>query len=257
MNCNEYKDLVAAHADGALTDEEARMADAHSTECSSCRTLRDQQVTTRAIVRQRVATKVAPDSLRQAIARQRAAEITTIAKRSQAPRSGFRTKMMMAGAIAAALLLSLVPLTRNAGAELLTTLAADVGGASSAALAMTTEDPDRLRGYYADNGMTFSNTVADLRSSGLRLVGGKVSSIGPTPTTLTMYADDQNQVVCRRFRAEDFKWPTGGKRVGNSQIFSREGVHISVTPIGGDVFCAMASSMPMDRFLRSIHAEHD
>ena len=41
-NCSEYRELISASLDGALTPEEQEKLDAHLSECPDCRTMWEQ-----------------------------------------------------------------------------------------------------------------------------------------------------------------------------------------------------------------------
>ncbi len=247
LDCSEYADLAAAHADGVLSAAEAVAADDHAAKCASCAHLRHQQEIARAAVRRGTRTAVAPASLRAAVGQQ-------VAAAAEPPVANRR--WMMVGAVAAGLLLALVPVLRPGHSGLIETLAADVAAAARVpALDLETDDPAELRGYYQRHGFTFANTVEDLEPAGMHLLGGSASEVGDAATTLTVYEKDGERVVCRRFRANAIDLPAGGRQVGGSEVFTRNGVSIALTRMG-DIVCAMASAMPAEHFVSSLRLAH-
>ncbi len=154
------------------------------------------------------------------------------------------------------LLLSVLPMFRTSETGVVPLLAADVAAAETVPPVHRTASPADLRSYYADGGLSFGNTVEDLKPHGFQLVGGSVSDLDGTPTTLTVYETGGERLLCRRFRDKGFKLPAGGRRIGNSEVFSHDGVYVSLTRLSGDVICAMTSRMPPDRFVTALHADH-
>lgn len=171
-------------------------------------------------------------------------------------RSPVRTRILVTGAIAATVLLSTVPLLRRGEPGVIPMLAADVARVEASGVDHPTDDAGDLRAYYAHHGLAFQNSVDDLRPYGFNLVGGSTSRLGAIPTTQTLYEAGSDRLVCRRFRADGFQWPAGGQRMGQSEVFSHDGVYVSLTRLGGDVVCAMISRMPPDRFVTALHGDH-
>ena len=247
MECSEYRDLAAAHADGALSATEALHAERHVESCNRCDGLRRQQLAAVELVRTRVPRAAVAAPLREAILAK-----TTHTPTGRTTRRRLVLSGSVAGAIAAALLLALNITLPTRDSTLIVAMARDVEAARSVGLQLEleTNDPDKLRSHYALSRLPFSDTVADLANVGFTLVGGGVSTIGDTPTTRTLYiAPGNSQVICRRFSAAGIEWPSGGELVGSSEIFTRQGVQISLKRVGGDVVCAMASKMPRDKFV--------
>ncbi len=248
MKCSEYKELVAAHADRQLPSTELERADDHARACPPCEALHSGQIAVKGLLARRRATQVAPDSLRHAIARSTAVHTAPVAKRARP------TRLILGGAIAALLLLSLIPLLRGGGSDLVGTMASDIARIDNIAPQLATSNLAELRAFYAHRGMTFEQTVPDLDPYGIRLVGGSISHVGDVMTTLTIYDSNGTPVICRRFPADQIDLPSGGRVFNRSRLFEREGVHISLTNIEGGVVCAMASRMPFEQLFASAHA---
>jgi len=230
---------------------ENQQADEHTQGCPPCGYLRVAQREVSGLVR-RLPPDVTSEMMRRRVVRE------TIGNHFSRPSMRVRTRLVVAGSVAAALILGVVSTLRNTQPTIIATLVADVEAVSSGQLSlpMQTSDPQQLRRYYAGNGLAFAATVEDLEAGGLRLVGGGMSSIGGTLTTRTVYeSSDDSRVVCRRFPVGNVEWPPGGQRIGNSEVFNHGGVNIALARIG-DVVCAMASNMPRDRFMRAIRVAH-
>jgi anti-sigma factor RsiW len=246
MNCRDFSQIAAAHADGQLTPAERLDVEEHLAACPSCREESQRQTAIRQLVRDRIAVVPVPGDLH--------ARVVGALPASLPPRRQLSRRTVLAGAIAAALVIGIWPLFRTANDGLFAVLQSDVRAADTEeiSLAMRTDDAAALRSYYLGNGVDFDNAVEDLGSAGLRLVGGTPSSIGGRTTTLTLYEKASDHVVCRRFRLGDVTIPDGGQQIGRSRLFTRAGVHIAITRIG-DVVCAMASNMPREQFVSALH----
>ncbi len=252
MKCEKYRDLVAAHVDGELCGDDQRGADDHASTCPACDAMRLAQADVIAILADFRTPVPTPELLRAAIERE-----TVAAETVRPPRMAFhRRRIVVAGAIAATLLLTVLSRFRTSETAVIPLLAADIAAAETIPPNHRTASAADLRSYYAESGLSFDNTVDDLRSHGFHLVGGSVSDLHGTPTTLTVYETDGERLLCRRFRAKDFRWPEGGRRIGNSEVFSHDGVYVSLTRLSGDVICAMASRMPPERFVAALHSDH-
>ena len=251
MRCSEYRELVAAHADNVLDASESEQADRHTEVCPACDLLRMAQRDVSALVR-----RLSPD-MTSALLQRRVVRETMGSRRSR-PATRAWTRVLVAGSVAAALILGIVSTLRNTEPTIIATLLADVEAVSASPLSLPvqTSNPQQLRNYYARNGLSFADTVENFEAGGLELVGGGVSSIGDALTTRTVYqSGDDSRVVCRRYLAGEVEWPRGGQRIGNSEVFDHGGVNIALTRIG-DVVCAMASKMPREHFMSAVHVAH-
>jgi hypothetical protein len=257
MKCSEYKDLVAAHADGQLAGEELGRAERHASTCPPCEALRRAQLAVKALLARHRGRQPAPDSLRAEIARRTvgAAEAGASAPSASSGPGSRKTRILVAGAIAATLLLTLGPLLLGRGdTNLISTMAADIGQIATHSPQLATSSPAELRSYYAHNGLTFDQSVEDLEPYGIHLIGGSVSHVGGVATTLTLYDAAGAPVVCRRFPAGRLGLPSGGRRFNKSELFEHDGVHVAVTKLDNGVICLMASRTPFEKLFASAHA---
>ena len=248
MTCAEYRDLVAAHVDGRLSPDEERAVAAHVPTCVGCRIVYQRQLNAKQLLRQRSVRHAVPAAIKdQLLGGLQASEA------DQGERWPWR-RIVLVGALAAGLLMALVPLLRHRPPSLLGTLAADVRevSASTAMLAMRTEKVPELRQYYRSTGqIDFERSADDFSPFGLWLVGGAIRPLEGVPTTFTVYDSALGKVVCRRFRVGAIALPEGGQRVGHDQIFAADGVTIVVMHLG-DIICTLATNIPRDEFLRRL-----
>jgi anti-sigma factor RsiW len=259
MDCAEYAEIAAADVDGRLAAAEKSAVDLHLAACARCQTVRRQQETIKGLLHERAPRATVPAALRQRIVSgldeaPTSAGIETGTPRAK-PRLG-RGRLILAGAIAALLVLILRPLWQSSPPDLLAILAEDARAADGqrVALALQTSDVDELRRYYRSTGrIEFERSVDDFSSVGLHLLGGRVAQIGDVYTTFSVYETAVGKVVCRRFRAGQLPLPEGGDRFGDTRVFTVDGVTICVIRLG-DVICCLASTMPRDMFLRQLEA---
>ncbi len=252
MECSDYRDLAAADVDGRLDDRERVAAEAHVAACPACASLRGTQLAIKRLLRERCEPRKTPELLRAAIRR----ELSRVDAPADRPASSPRRRFVVAGAIAAALLLSLLPVLRTSDRGVIPLLAADMAQADASAPEIRTTSVADLASYYAGRGLDFDNAVEDLEPQGFHLVGGSTASIGDVKTTLTVYESGDDRLLCRRFRAAGFEWPQGGEQIGDSRVYSHDGVYVSLTRLAGDVVCAMTSRLPPSHFVAALHHDH-
>jgi anti-sigma factor RsiW len=251
IDCQAYRDLVAADVDGSLGPEEKIRVDEHLGSCIVCTVLRREQAAIRDLLRGRLPHHETPQALRDRVAVALDRE-PPVPKAVPIPKSVSRTRIAMFGAIAAVLLLALFPLWRAESFDLVGALERDVWAAEAreVSLALRTTSVEDLRAYYRKSGLfDFTETVDDLSHLGLLPVGGTVSKLGKVNTTLTVYEGAPRMVVCRHFKPGALRIPKGGTKVGDSLVFSTNGVTV-VLHRTAEVICCMASCMPQEEFLR-------
>jgi hypothetical protein len=253
MDCQTYQALVAAHADAALDPQERMEADAHVSVCPGCAELRAVNKRIRAFVREHASRHTIPPEIRA-----RVEKALDVADQPDSPvavlSSRWRVRVVLAGAIAATLLLVIGSPFRSSPPDLLAVLAEDVRGANASSLAveLPTDNIDQLRAYYRNSGkFTFDQTVEDFGGFGLRPVGATVGDIGGAATTLTVYEGPAGKVICRRFLSGSVRLPPGGERVGEATVYTVGDVTVRVHRMG-NVICVLASAMPREEFVRTL-----
>jgi anti-sigma factor RsiW len=261
MHCAEYRDLVAAHVDGMLTEEERSLARAHLGECAACAGLQAAAQEFQRTFRARIGIHTTPLDVRQRVLARLDAEASTPAWKARArfawPRPIYRAAWVGVAAVLAAVIA--LPFLRapEPPADMLAAVAADYRATEShaAQLAISTDRPDELREYYSRSGaFPFAHTVMDLGPMGYQLVGGAVVQLGAKKSTMTVYRSAHDMVVCHRVEYPEMKLPPGGELIGGDMYYTVGGVTIRVHREGGMV-CFMASALPREEFIRQM-AEH-
>jgi len=248
MSCVEYRELVAAHVDGRLSPDEQRIVEAHVATCARCRALHQAQVRVKSLLRERPLRPTVPPGLKEHLLARLQASEGTPGERPQWQRR------LLVGALAAGLLLALVPMLRHRQPSMLALLAADVHevSGSTAMLEKRTEKVAELRQFYRSTGkIDFERSADDFSVFGLWLVGGAIRPLEGVPTTFTVYDSALGKVVCRRFRVGAVRLPEGGQRVGHNEIFALGDVTIVVMNLG-DIICTLATNIPHDEFVRRL-----
>jgi len=258
MHCAEYRDLVAADVDRALTAEEAALVRTHVAGCPRCARVRADAEAFKRACRARSWIQPVPADVRQRLL---AALDTEARPAGSTGGSGARrrpwTRLLLAGAIAAVLLLMVVPLRFSrtspaVPAEPFATIVRDFKAveAQAVALQFRTDSVDEMRRYYAQSGaLDFPNTVPNLDPFGYRVEGGSVMQLGTKRSTLTVYRGPQGIILCHRILDPGMQPPPGGETVGMDTFYTVNGITICMHR-EGDVVCFMAVSLPRDEFIR-------
>jgi anti-sigma factor RsiW len=67
MNCREYRELIAAHVDGALSFEESREAQSHVEQCATCRRMFVWETKTQKVIKPHLAIIAPPSGTKERI----------------------------------------------------------------------------------------------------------------------------------------------------------------------------------------------
>lgn len=254
MHCQAYRNLVAAHLDGALDSLERLEAEAHVESCPGCADLRAQVELARRTIKQYGTKHVTPAALRarllQALEAEAIPSASTSDRRWLRPRSS-RVSLLI-GVVAAVVVLIIgnpfrrshpdSPIARN----LTGILVEDVRRANAGELFLEvrSDQIDSLRAFYRQTGkFPFDDTAEDFSHLGLRPVGATVGSIRGVLTTLTVYEGPAGKVVCRRFLAGTIPLPLEGKRVGAANVLRVGEITVRIQQIGS-IVCILAGSLP-------------
>ena len=257
LDCRKYAELVADDVDERLSPANRSAAAAHLSQCPRCAGMRRRQALARSIVRGHALRHTAPEPLRQTIAAAIAGASPADGREPGPAGSHSRPRRrLLVGAIAAGLMLALIPLLRARAPGLLDVMAEDAvaADAHSLSLAFHTRDVGELRRYYRDSGqIRFERSADDFRPAGLEVVGGRIGEVGGVHTTVTLYQGALGWVVCRRFRLGEIPLPKGGETVGPARLFTVDGVTVAVIQLD-DVVCCLATTMPRAQFARYLSA---
>lgn len=252
MNCDDYRDLVAADIDGELTADERSAAAQHVLACTACDALRQAQLGVRERLR-RHHVPTMPAALRQQVLQN--VQQGTTAKPAPSPARVLplftRRRLLMVGAVAASFLVTMLPLGRWSQPDLLGLLVHDAQAAESERLDYSVRSTDvvAVREYYRRESLGFDNTAPDLQHRGLHPIGGRIDRDGPSPAAVTVYDGPAGTTVCRRYAYGTVEIPTGGEAFGEATVVTRDGVTMRFVR-DGDALCCLASTMPREQFLQ-------
>ncbi len=259
MHCAEYRDLVAPHVDGRLTEEETALAMAHLEVCAPCARLFATSQRFRQETRAYQWTRSTPGDVRQQLMAAMAAE-----EAAARPRwwHAWRRPIYGLGAAGALAVLALVIATGPRSSEvslvtpvpapLLTAVVADFRAVDADKLVpdFRTDDPQELRDYFQRTaGLGFSNTVVDLEMRGYELVGGTLVEIAGKKSALSVYRGPHGLLVCHRFQGAELSLPPGGESIHGDTYYTINGITICLHR-EGDVVCLMASALPREVFIK-------
>lgn len=241
MNCDEYRDWVAADVDALLAErsEETRR---HLDECPRCRALRAACAEVRTLLRSRRVAQQAPFGLRTRI----------LVRLDEETSRGLRALLrrlprwaLVAAAAAPLLVLLLFHRAERSGGG--ATVVEIYGFVLDGALrpAVNTSVVAELEAYYAQRGRGVPSHVVDLEPQGFRLTGGLLYESGPSVLRLSVYSDDEHVIICD-YRSLD-SW-NGGLPSSSGPLFvNKDGLNLCIRRMGREV-CVLATRMPMNLF---------
>ena len=119
-------------------------------------------------------------------------------------------------------------------------------------LELMTSDVQELERWF-NSRLDFPSRVLDLGMMGYRLVGGRVSSVGPRRSALFVYRHDRGELlVCEMYKGQVKELPAGLERRTHNDIefliAQRNGVTAVFWP-EGEVVCVLTSKAPRDEVL--------
>ncbi len=254
MNCDDYRDWVAADIDGRLDAPTAQASRAHVETCTHCAALRAAQAAMRDRLRRHEGATMPPELRRRVLAavqRELTAPVDPPATGGRVVRLLTRRRLLMVGAVAASFLVMMLPVGRWSQPDLLGLLIQDARAAEHEGFAydLRSNDIAALRDHYAQAGVGFTATAPDLAKRGYRPIGGRVERDGEVAATVTVYhSAGGGVVVCRRYAYERVEVPPG-ERFGHATVVTRDGVTMRFVR-DGDALCSLATTMPREQFLR-------
>src|ERR671922_394597 len=235
MNCQEYREIVSAHVDGALFAEEKREVRCHVDHCSKCRQIFLHETDFKKLLRQ----NLAPISVRPSFKEALLERLEGKRKRASMPWAYQRYGI---GAAIALLLLAIVPLLlfRNqAGEEIFSQAAAQY---------------QMLTGKVVESPIPSSPHAArsfDLSPWGYHLLTSNASELnGLVGITSTYRNERRDYVLAQEFQGGNLSVPAGAKSVqvaGKSFVMHTEnGVNL-IAWKERNLLCILASRVPMEQ----------
>jgi anti-sigma factor RsiW len=242
MNCDEYRDWVAADVDGELGADAARVH-AHVDGCPVCAAERNRQAAVRAELRRRALGAAPAADLRgRVVAALDRENAMPGARGSRVARRRISPVAWGAIGVAAAAVIALVVVGRASRfAPLIRSY--DLADHGELALTMRTDRLEELEKFYRkEGGNDLPAHVVDLTAAGFQLVGGTIERFPTRRARLSVYSDGEHTIVCdyQLVRFFPFELPSNG----NPVFFRERGVSFCARRIGDEV-CLLATRMPL------------
>ena len=239
MNCQEYREIVAAHVDGALSVHEESAVQSHLAGCANCtRMFRWETEATKAI-KQQLSTVTVDAHLKERI----------LERLAQPPKPSFFGWPVpiysLAGAAAIILIaISTLLLSRpDQTSDIFTNIIAQhrvvIAGTNTAAMGLIQSSVD---------------PPLDLRPWGYNLRAYKPAELNETKGTTFVYATTGNEyILAQEFKGGNISLSAGAKTLdADGKQFhsdSRDGVNL-IAWKDNDVLCILAARLPQDALLR-------
>lgn len=238
MNCQEYRELTAAHVDGALSAGETVEVQSHLDRCPKCQRLFLWETDFKKLLRQ----NLAPISVRPSFKEALLERLEGKRKRAFMPWVYQRYGI---GAVMALLLLAIAPLLffRNeAGEKLFSQAAAQYQMATRNIAENPSLSPTRA-----------ARSSFDLSPWGYRLLTSEAAELNGLIGITSTYRNEQNDyVLAQEFRGGQLSAPPGAKivRVAGKTfvLHSDNGVNL-IAWKEQTLLCILASRAPMDQLL--------
>ena len=237
MNCQEYRELTAAHVDGALSAEEEVEVRAHLDQCPKCKRLFLWETDFKKLLRQ----NLAPISVRPSFKEALLERLEGKRKHAFMPWAYQRYGI---GAVMALLLLAIAPLLffRNeAGEKIFSQAAAQYQMVTRKIAERPFASPTRAARSF------------DLSPWGYRLLTSETSELNGLTGITSTYRNEQNDyVLAQEFQGGQLSAPPGAKivRVAGKTfvLHSDNGVNL-IAWKEQTLLCILASRAPMDQLL--------
>ncbi len=241
MDCQEYREIIAAHVDGALSSEEGLAVQSHLDRCARCtqRFLWETQVK-KALKEKFSGIPIIP-GLKERI----------LDQVGETRREGFFGRFYTPHALAAAFVLLLIVAIPYFFWE---------GRFQEEVFTNAIEQYQQLAQGIASAPERASTPIPpaqllDLSPWGYRLLARQTQQVKGKERRVFVYRGTENEyVVAQEFERSDFSPPSGAGAVRRSNqdfiIYSREGVNlIAWKEKDKDLLCILASSLPQERLL--------
>ncbi len=275
MNCEIYKDLVAAHVDGVLSPDERQDVEEHLGSCQECQLLFSQQQEFQNAFQAKALEKSfivpVPAAVEQRLQAALAEEMSAADQGSpslwQHIKDWFQTTSFFPrfafGLAAAGLFLALLlprwlqvfsPDSGEPTPHVLTQAVQSYQELAEErpALAYAIQEPAALETAFNGSGeLDFVTHVLDLRQAGLQLRGGTIRQVANRPTAIGIYDGDREHIVCIRQQGQMPSHLAGAEGIRGGYLYTYTGhtVFISQRP---DHFCTLVSRLSRQDFLRRI-----
>ncbi len=240
MNCREYRELIAAHVDGALSFEESREAQAHVEQCATCRRMFVWETKAQKVIKPHLAI-IAPPSR----AKERILNNLEQKSRSREMLGWFFFSPRLASSFALVLVVVLATiLWRNTSQEDFLSVAVDQYRTVLA------QGPGASR---QDGLSTPAARRLDLSPWGYRLSANRVNQVKGRERRLSLFEGKANDyVLAQEFDGADLS-PSPDAMISRGEdrefvSYSRDGVNL-VAWKDKDLLCVLTSKLPNEKLL--------
>lgn len=256
MNCQGYRQIVAAHVDDVLTPPERAEVGRHVASCAPCRKMYEQERDFRAFMTTKPLLQRVPPALEQNLRSTLAkAERESWWSRLQEIFTFPRLAMGLAAAGLLALLFAPHWFEEKRSRDFLEKITQDYFAAVNPgfSLAFRTDDPQVLEAYFnRSETLDFNPRVIDFREHGYGLKGGAVMRTEQKVIAVTLYEGQKDYILCHRFKGT-VSLPPGGERMGDHLVYTREGFTICFTQ-EGEMMCCLVTRIPRETFIHYLEA---
>lgn len=276
MNCEEYiTNYLSAHADGELTPEEERAVAGHLgigvvDGCAACRARLAEEHLLKALIRRQAATVKTPEELN---ARIRAA--LDRLDRAPAPirvggaalrelkRPRAWVPLAAAAAVIVALFIGSLPGVRRGAGSGVSSMAASeafdqaVRSYSDFESGFRPNVPSTSLAMIAKSygAATMPHDMWDFEHAGFVVAGGRIDRLPDgNPVTYTLYRGPRGDILCTRYKADNFTIPPGAvAELHGHRFYVYKGYSLCLTVSKDDHFiCVLTTREPMERFRRDV-----
>ena len=290
MNCEMYKDLVAAHVDDVLSSDEHRDVEEHLGACQECQLLFSQQQEFQEAFQAKILAKAfilpVPAAVEQRLHTALAEETSVTDQGSPSPwqqtKDWFQTPSFFPrfafGLAIASLLLVLVvsqlPKLFSTGQTPVAPVAqvAEVSDPVEPAASIVTQavesyqeltetqpplayaiqEPAALKTAFNRSGeLDFFTHVLDFRQAGLQLRGGTIRHVENQPIATSIYDGDQEHIVCLRQHGQIPSELAGGAWIQGGYLYTSTDHSVFISQHANH-FCSLVSRLPRQEFLSRI-----
>jgi len=240
MNCREYRELIAAHVDGALSFEESREAQSHIEQCATCCRIFVWETRAQKVIKPRLAIIAPPSG-----AKERLLDTLEQKGRSREMLRWFSLSPRLAGSFALAMVVVLATiLWRNNSQDDLLSVAVDQ---------YRTVLAKGIGSDQKEGQSTPATRLLDLSPWGYRLSANQVKQVDGREERLSLFEGQANDYILAK-EIDGVVLPLSSEamitRAGDRQfvIYSRNGVNL-VAWVDNDLLCVLTSKLPNEKLL--------
>ncbi len=236
MDCQEYKEIISAHVDGALSTEEGLAVQSHLNQCTRCTKMFHWETEVKKILKPKFSTILPRPALKARV----------LGQLRETPKEGLFGWSFMANGLAAAfalLLIVSVPYLYWPGRVQENIFTGAIAQYQTVAQGM--EDTPQNASPAA--------RLLDLRPWGYRILSTQIQRVKGQEGRVFIYqGPGQEHLLAQEFEGAEFSFPSGGRVIRASSrdfvSFSQQGVNL-VAWKEKDLLCILTSTLPKEKLL--------